>query len=198
MANDRSLLADACVTGVVTALATFAVPSLLRAARGASVAAPVNAESHGLWGDEATTRDDVSARFTGVGAATHLGACVFWSGLYEAAMGDAARTSAATDFRGAAGTALAVYVIDYQLLPKRLTPGFEHRYSAVDMIAFFATLIGVLPVRRMLARRARSAPPDQPADAARVSDQVSPAAEAPPRRRPTPRVFADRMPFGTS
>ena len=189
MDRARSLLADACVTGAITALATFAIPALGRAARGVPVAAPVNAESHVLWGDEAASHDDVSLRYTGAGAATHFGACLFWGGIYEAAMGDARRSTDAADWGGAAATALGAYVLDYHLLPRRFTPGFEMRYSPGDMIAFFATFIAVLPLRRSLARRIQAPAPPPGADV-----QAQPPAKS--QRRRTPHVFADRMPFG--
>jgi len=187
----RSLLADACVTGAITALVTFAVPALSRRARGESVAAPVNAESHVLWGDEAAAQDGVSLRYTGVGAATHVGACLWWGGIYEAAMGDPMRSDDAADWRGAAATALGAYVLDYHLLPRRLTPGFEKRYSAGDMIAFFATLVAVLPLRRALVRRMRKREVEPPREAAPAERRHDP-----PHKRPTPHVFADRLPFG--
>ncbi len=193
MDRGRSLLADACVTGALAAAVTFAIPALRRAARGRSVAAPVNAESHVLWGDEAAAHDAISVRYTGVGAATHLGACLFWSGVYEAAMGDPCRSTDAADWRGAAGTALGAYVLDYHLLPRRFTPGFEKRYSTRDMIAFFAAFAAVLPLRRAIVRRlrgTRTVAPRQPAVVEGRDDGL--------HRRRTPRVFADRMPFGTA
>lgn len=176
----RSLLADTLLTGAVAAIATFAVPGLLRAARGESVAASLNAESHVLWGDSAAEHDDLSVRYTGVGAATHLGACLFWSGLYEAAMGDVSATRPADDYAGAAATAASAYLIDYHLIPKRFTPGFEMRYSAGDMAAFFATLVAVMPLRRLLARRSRSV--------GRWSGRRQP-------RAPTARGFANPLPY---
>lgn len=179
MAAPRSLFADTLLTGALTALVTFAVPALLRGARGAPVAASLNAESHVLWGDDAALHDDLSLQYTGVGAATHLGACLFWGGLYEAAMGDAAATTTAQDYAGAAATAAAAYVIDYHLVPRRFTPGFEMRYSPGDMIAFFAALVAVLPLRRLVAKRRRGAPA---------------VVERGARRAPTARVFADPLP----
>lgn len=192
MHRGRSLLTDACVTGAITALATFAIPALSRRARGESVAAPVNAESHVFWGDEASRHDDLSMRYTAVGAATHVGACLWWGGIYEAAMGDPLHSSDDADWRGAAATALGAYVLDYHLLPRRFTPGFEKRYSAGDMLAFFATFVAVLPLRRAV-RRMR----ERENEGSRRRE-VDERREDPPRARPTPRVFADRMPFGTA
>jgi hypothetical protein len=181
MTTERSLASDALLTGVITAVATFALPALLRARRGEPVAASLNAESHVLWGDEAARHDDVTPAYTGVGAATHLGACLFWSAIYEAAMGDAAKTTTNTDYAGAAAVAAGAYVIDYHVVPKRFTPGFEMRFSAGDMLAFFATLTATLPLRRLLARRERTVK--------RHTEQ---------RRAPTAPVFANRLPVATA
>jgi hypothetical protein len=181
MRSDRSLFADALLTGAITAVATFALPALLRARRGEPVAAAFNAESHVLWGDEAARHDEVTARYTGVGAATHFGACVFWSAIYEALLGDPAATTPRQDFAGAAAVSAGAYVVDYHLVPKRFTPGFEMRFSAGDMIAFFATLAATLPLRRLLARRDRAVQGHTGA-----------------RRAPTAPVFADRRPVATA
>jgi hypothetical protein len=183
MAADRSLVTDALLTGVITAVATFALPALLRARRGEPVAASLNAESHVLWGDEAARHDEVSLEYTGVGAATHLGACLFWSTIYEAAMGDTAATTPRDDYAGAAAVAAGAYVIDYHLVPKRFTPGFEMRYSTGDMLAFFATLVATLPLRRLLARRERT---------------VQRREAEGQRRAPTAPVFASRLPVATA
>jgi hypothetical protein len=155
MTPSRSLLADTVVTGAATAFVTFLVPALMRAARGAPIAAPLNAESHVLWGDEAAVHDEISARYTGTGIATHVGACLFWSGIYEAAMGEVVRRTATHDVAGGIATAAAAYVIDYHVVARRFTPGFELRYSPGEMLAFFVALAATLPLRRLAARPRR-------------------------------------------
>ena len=183
MRPDRSLVADALATGAITAVATFALPALLRARRGEPVAAAFNAESHVLWGEEAARHDGITPEYTGVGAATHFGACFFWSAIYEAVMGDAVRTSPREDFAGAAAVAAGAYVIDYHVVPKRFTPGFEMRFSPGDMLAFFATLAATLPLRRLLVRRSRVVQ--------RYPD------ERDERRAPTAPAFASPLPAAT-
>ncbi len=180
MTPSRSLLADTLVTTAITALATFAVPSLMRAARGASIIAPLNAESHVVWGDEAAGHAEASGKYTGVGIATHVGACFWWSAIYEGLMGRVDRRMPAEDIAAAVGTAAGAYVLDYHLLPERLTPGFEMRYSPAEFVAFFVTLAAALPLRRLLSR-----------DTHVIRNWSG------TRHAPTAPVFADRRPVPT-
>ncbi len=50
----------------------------------------------------------------------------------------------------AAGVAAAAYLIDYHVIPKRLTPGFEKRLSGKSMCAIFAALAIGLAARDVL------------------------------------------------
>jgi hypothetical protein len=116
------------IAGTTAALAT----ALIGRRETGSYAAPLNATSHILWGDEAALEDDVSSRYTGTGAALHYGASWFWAVLHEALPGPAA-------FR-APLTALTAYVVDYHLVPRRLTPGFELRISPRGLAGVYAAL----------------------------------------------------------
>lgn len=98
-----------------------------------SYAAPLNATSHVLWGDEEAARQNaVSGKFTGLGAFIHFGASIFWAAMYEALPGPAPLRAAAT--------AATAYVVDYHVVPKRLTPGFELRVSPRALSAVYVAL----------------------------------------------------------
>lgn len=94
----------------------------------ASASAPLNAVSHWYWGDEALRRDGPDARHTATGYATHHAASVFWGGLLALACRrrPALRHGSGALLGSAATGALACFV-DFQLTPRRFTPGFEHR-----------------------------------------------------------------------
>jgi hypothetical protein len=110
-------------------------------------AAPVNAVSHWFFGDRALRQDDASLRYTLSGYLTHHGASVFWAVLHAKAWG--ARPQAKQPVPAVAGAVTAATVacfVDYQLTPKRLTPGFEHRLGRPEMAnvyAFFALGLAV-------------------------------------------------------
>ena len=117
-------------------------------------AAPVNAVSHWFFGDRALRQDDPSLEYTATGYLTHHLAAVFWGVLHAKAWG--ARPEAKSPLPAAAGAVAAASVasfVDYQLTPKRLTPGFEHRLARPEMTAvygFFALgiLVGTLLTKK--------------------------------------------------
>lgn len=110
-------------------------------------AAPVNAVSHWFFGDESLRQDRASLRYTLTGYATHHGAAIFWAVLYAKLWGARAEAKAPLPaVTGAVATAAVASFVDYQLTPKRLTPGFEHRLGRPEMAnvyAFFALGIAV-------------------------------------------------------
>jgi len=144
------LLLDALISGTVSGIATAAVASAAARSEGEPAAAPLNAVSHVLWGDEAGRQDDVSLRYTATGFATNHAACVFWAGVYEALR---RRVGAGTLGALASAPAVAVlaYVVDYHLVPRRLTPGYELRLSGRSLTSIYAALALSLPVRALLA-----------------------------------------------
>ncbi|MEJ8839576.1 hypothetical protein [Ramlibacter sp. AN1133] len=110
-------------------------------------AAPVNAVSHWFFGDRALRQDQASLLYTLTGYLTHHAASIFWGVLYAKAWG--AREEAKEPLPAVAGAvtlATVAAIVDYQLTPKRLTPGFEHRLGRPEMsnvYAFFALGIAV-------------------------------------------------------
>lgn len=117
-----------------------------------SAAAPVNAVSHWLWGDEALHENRATLRHTAVGYLTHHLSAVFWATLYARLRGDPPRTLPEALAGGAATSAIAA-TIDYTLVPKRLTPGFEHRLSPMPMVATFAALATGIALGALLLRK---------------------------------------------
>jgi len=146
-----NLLLDALVSGTIAGIATTAAAAGAAHREGTPAVAPVNAVSHVLWGDEAGRHDELSARYTGTGFITNHAACVFWAGIYEVLrrrIGGGALGALAS---GPAVSALA-YVVDYHLVPRRLTPGYELRLSGRGLSAIYTALALSLPLRAILAR----------------------------------------------
>jgi hypothetical protein len=139
------MLGRALVSGTLAAAAVTLVASLAgRRATGSSAAA-LNATSHFLWGHGAARRNAYSLKYTGVGFAANYGASVFWALLYEA-LGSRQRTRSRA-LRDAAATAAIAYVVDYHVVPKRLTPGFELRIPSKALAAVYAALALGLSLR---------------------------------------------------
>jgi hypothetical protein len=118
-------------------------------------AAPINAVSHWFMGDRSLVENRLSVAYTATGYVTHHAASVFWAVLHAKAWGT--RPEAKKPVPAALGAAAAASIacfVDYELTPKRLTPGFEHRLAKPEMTAvytFFA--LGLMAGSLLMNRR---------------------------------------------
>lgn len=117
-------------------------------------AAPTNATSHWLWGDDdALLASEPTLRYTGVGYATHHASACMWALFYERWLDEKESPSNFEIVRDAAlMTAIAAFV-DYQLTPPRLRPGFEKRLSGAGLVAVFAAFGSGLAAGALLNRQ---------------------------------------------
>ena len=137
MAFLRNTLLTAGIATVGTTLAT----ALLGQRENGDAAAPINATSHILWGDHAAEQNGPSLRYTLVGMVLNAGAMAGWAALQEIALGRWARQgSPARAMTAGAATSAVAYVIDYHVVPERLTPGFEKRLSLASLAAIYGVL----------------------------------------------------------
>jgi hypothetical protein len=143
----KPLMHRALLSGTLAAAAVTLVASLAGRRATGSYAAPLNATSHFLWAQRAARRSDYSLKYTATGFTANYGASVFWALFYEGLAG-----RMPPHVRGAAVSALA-YVIDYHVVPKRLTPGFEMRLPAPALAAIYAALAAGLSARDLLSRK---------------------------------------------
>lgn len=103
--------------------------------------APLNATSHIVWGDDAATHDAFDLQHTVVGATLNAAAMLSWAAVQEALLGRwARRGGAARALLGGAAVSALAYWVDYHVVPRRLTPGFEMRLSRAGMTAMYAAL----------------------------------------------------------
>ncbi|WP_428305744.1 hypothetical protein [Lacipirellula sp.] len=155
-----SLLVDFVARTLQTAVPATAATTAAVAACGAlendSSAAPINAVSHIAWGDEAAEHDELSAKYTLTGAALNAVAITSWAAVYELGFGRAARRgNVSRALLGGVATAAAAYVVDYYVVPRRLTPGFEKRLTPPSMVAAYAALAASLPLASLLHSKRR-------------------------------------------
>ena len=145
------MLRDALVTGSIACIATLAAAALCGAARKRGAVAPINATSHVLWGKEAARARRPDLKHTVPGVAFNEGASVFWAAIYEQAFGrrvDRGEWPAAV--AGGAAIAALAYLVDYHLVSKRLTPGWEHHLDGRSLAAVYTALALSLPLRGLL------------------------------------------------
>ena len=141
----RALLSGTLAAGAVTLAASFAA----RRATG-SAAAALNATSHFLWGERAGRQDDYSLKYTATGLAANYGASVFWALFYEL-LAQGRPRSRARALRDGALVSAAAYVVDYHVVPRRLTPGFEMRIAPKALALVYAALGLGLSARDLLS-----------------------------------------------
>ena len=153
MTTWKQALREGAVAGSAASLLSAAYLAWRGWKRG-ETAAPVNAVSHWFFGDRALREDEPSLLYTVTGYLTHHAASVLWGVLHAKAWG--ARQEAKKPLPAAAGAVAAASVacfVDYQLTPKRLTPGFEHRLGRPEMANVYACFAVGLMIGSMLMRR---------------------------------------------
>lgn len=115
-----------------------------------SASAGTNATSHWVWGDRAARVKRTDLKHTGLGYLIHHASSFFWAVFHEAwrerRPGTAPVVSAAT-------VATVAYVVDYHVVPRRLTPGFERHLSGRAMFATYAAFGAGLLLVAVLRRR---------------------------------------------
>jgi hypothetical protein len=149
--------------GLLSGSAASILSTLALATRGRSEAgsalAPINAVSHWYWGHRATQVDHATVKHTVPGYLTHHATSIFWAVLFEKVFGGAMRGRPGRTLVMSAATAAVACFVDYQMTPKRLTPGFEHRLSRASLFivyaAFAAGLAATEIMRSNVAHRPR-------------------------------------------
>ena len=117
-------------------------------------AAPLNAVSHWMFGRRALQQDGPSFQYTATGYLVHHACSVFWAVLHARVWG--ARPEAKQPLpalAGAVATAAVASLVDYQLTPKRLTPGFEHRLGRPQILNVYACFALGLAIGSVLMRK---------------------------------------------
>jgi hypothetical protein len=156
----RGFLSSALLAGAAAAASTTATLAWIGARRDRTPYAPFNAVSHIAWGGEAAWHTEPSIKYTLTGALLNAAAVMSWAGIFEGLLRARRPSVASTVTAGVATTALA-YVVDYHVVPRRLTPGFELRLPTRSLLPIYGSLAGGLIAGALLARRSPRATPDR-------------------------------------
>lgn len=149
----REFSIDTAAAGVAATAATTATILLLGYRRDQTAWAPLNAVGHIAFGDEAARHTEFSARYTATGAALNSAAVLSWAAVYSGAMLLLPRKTWPAAVATGAGVAALAYVVDYHVMPRRLTPGFEKRLSGQSMFAIYSTLAAGLAAGWLMRTR---------------------------------------------
>ena len=147
------LLTKSLISGTIASAVSAGVLALLAKAEGAALIQPINATSHWLHGEEAGTVKTVDAKHTGIGLATHQGACLFSATLFETLRANAPDAGPARIVRDAVAVSMIAAVVDYGLVPKQFTPGWEEPLPIRSVAGGFAGLALGLALGGLINRR---------------------------------------------
>lgn len=152
--NTAALVRNSALpAAIATATTTAAVTGLTKLNDG-SGSAGLNAVSHILWGDKAADKEDFSAKYTLVGAGLNSAAVASWAAVHEMVVekGGVPRRIMPMLLTAGLVSGLA-YIVDYHVVPKRLTPGFEKRLTPKAMAFVYGALAVGLAVGAVLVKR---------------------------------------------
>jgi hypothetical protein len=155
MSKLSALITSTAISGTIASAVSAIVLGFLAKAEGASPLQPINATSHWLHGEEAGKVKELDATHTPIGVATHQGACVFWATLFETMRLGKPDAGPATIARDAVAVSMIAAVVDYGLVPKRLTPGWEQPLPIRSVAGGFAGLALGLAVGGFVTQRLR-------------------------------------------
>lgn len=110
------------LTGTAVAVTTSVALSLAARLRHRSAVQPINATSHWLHGERAGRESRPDFQHTALGSATHFAASLLWSALFAWWRSGRPPGTLVSD---AIGTTVLAAFVDYAVVPKRLTPGWE-------------------------------------------------------------------------
>ncbi|MGN6667345.1 MAG: hypothetical protein ACTHKH_10335 [Trinickia sp.] len=130
----------ACASGTAAGLCAAGAAAYGARTEGSTACAPINAVTHCLWPERALHERGFSARFTLLGLSIHQASAVFWALLFERLVPRAPRAHPVATLAAAAGTAATAYCVDYHVVPKRLTPGFEAHLGPRSMTRVYVGL----------------------------------------------------------
>jgi hypothetical protein len=141
----------AAVSGTLASLATSGILMLLAKAEGKSPWQPANATSHWMHGPRAGKQKTADAAHTAVGLATHHASAMFWSLPFSWWASRRPRTASEL-FVGASVTTAVAAAVDYLVVPRRATPGWEHALSKESIAATYVALAAGLAAGALMVQ----------------------------------------------
>lgn len=153
----KNALREGAVAGTFASILSTAVLATAGRRQAGSAVAPTNAVSHWLWGEESLRAQRPSLRHTLIGYLTHHLASIFWAALYSRVYGHRPQAKTVPQaLAGGVATSAVACLVDYQLVPKRLTPGYEHRISTPAMVVTYGALAAGFALGALLLQRSRA------------------------------------------
>jgi hypothetical protein len=147
------ILRRALISGSTAGAVSTAALAVMSKLEGKGAAQPTKATSHWLYGDRAAAPARLDEVQTVIGYATNQAAAVFWAVLFETVRARRLGNDAVGTAKSAACVAAIAAVVDYGIMPRRLTPGWELALSRASVGAGFVALAAGLTLGGLLADR---------------------------------------------
>jgi len=139
MSDTKYLCRQALISGAVASLLSAAVLAVCGQVENRRPAGPINGPSQWVYGRWAARMREASLRHTLTGFLVHHVMATGWALLHERVLGKRKTRQAFPERLGrAALTATVANLVDYQLTPKRVQPGFETQLSRKSLFAVYA------------------------------------------------------------
>jgi hypothetical protein len=139
MSDANDLYKHALISGAAASLLSVIALAISGQAENRRPAGPINGPSQWIHGRSAAKIRTPSVRHTLTGFLIHHATATGWAMLHERVLGkDKAQQTFAQRLGRAAVTATVANVVDFQLTPKRLRPGFETQLSRTSLFAVYA------------------------------------------------------------
>ena len=154
---------DGLVSGTVASVVSTVSLAIFGKAELNKSAAPINGPSQWVWGRHAPYENRFSFRYTVIGYAIHHAASIFWAILHEKLrqqLGPPPNKTAAV--APAIVITTAAYAVDFHVIPKRLTPGFEHRLSKRSLLMVYGIFAIGLATVALMDRYGKAPKPKRP------------------------------------
>ena len=145
-------LVDALWSGTVASVATTAVLAACGRIERDDPPAPLNGPSQWVWGKPAALSRGFSIRRTVVGYLIHHAMSVLWATVFERARRKQSESPRSV-LSAAAATSAAAWVVDYRVVPERLSPGFERQLSRTSLVLTYTTFALALAGAACFARK---------------------------------------------
>lgn len=137
--------------GAGAALASLGATAALARAEGKPALQPINASSHWLWGEAAGKHAEADVAHTGTGAVTNAAAGFFWGAILGSIL-HRRRPSPADILGYGIGVGAIAGMLDYGILPKRLTPGWELALSGRSVVLAMGAMTAGMVIGGLAAR----------------------------------------------
>ncbi len=132
---------DSAAKGQICTAATSAAVALCGQVENGKPFEPINAISHITFGDDALVQEDFSVKYTVTGLMLNNSANATWAALHEMLFGAYQdEGNVPVSLAGGAFVSTLAYITDFYVVPKRLTPGFEHKLSPRALLFVYVIL----------------------------------------------------------